>query len=114
MSQCHQLILEAYDHVGGLFLGRALLTGSDNNPDPQDNLPWCICRKCRSMPLSEENICFRNNPCITTTESFENMVLNREVFSVAIVHRSDVYSDNSTYEPSNYRKAACRQWTLGR
>ena len=42
------------------------------------------------------------------------IVTNRDVLSVAIVHRSDVYSDDPAYGPSDYRKAAYRQWTLWR
>lgn len=34
-SQCHKLIVEAYSHVGGIPLARALLQcGTDNDPDP--------------------------------------------------------------------------------
>ena len=115
-SQCHKLIVEAYGHVGGVSLARALLQcgTAGNDPDPQDNLPWCICAKCRSMPLPEENVCCRSNPCITTTESFETIVVNRDVLSVAIVHRSDVYSEDPEYATSDYRKAAYRQWTMWR
>lgn len=36
---------------------------------------------------------------------FETVFVNRNVLSVAIVHRSDVYSDDYQYEPSGYRKA---------
>ena len=34
-SQCHQLIVEAYSHMGGISLARALLNESGNDPDPQ-------------------------------------------------------------------------------
>ena len=64
------------------------------------------------MPLPEENVCCRSNPCITTTESFDTIVVNREVLSVAIVHCSDVCSEDPEYAPSDYQKAAYRQWTL--
>ena len=114
MSQCHQLIVEAYSHMGGISLARALLNESGNDPDPQNNLPWCICAKCSSMPLLEENVCCRSNPCITTTESFETIVVNRDILSVAIVHRSDVYSEDPEYASTDYRKAAYRQWTMWR
>ena len=113
-SQCHQLLVEAYSHMGGISLARALLKESGNDPDPQSNLPWCICARCRSMPLPEENVCCRSNPCITTTESFETIVVNRDILSVAIVHRSDVYSEDPEYAPTDYRKAAYRQWTMWR
>ena len=43
---------------------------------------------------------------ITITDSFETIVTNRDVLAVAIVHRSDVYSDDPEYGPSDYHKAA--------
>lgn len=66
------------------------------------------------MPLPEENVCCRFNPCITTTESFETIVVNQDVLSAAIVHCSDIYSEEPEYAPSDYRKAAYRQWTMWR
>ena len=36
----------------------------------------------------------------------KQIVLNRDVLSVAIIHRADVYSEDPVYAPSNYRKAA--------
>ena len=115
-DQCQKLIVEVYGHAGGISLAKALLSndGSSENPESPGNLPWCTCGKCRAMPIPEENVCCRSRPCITTTESFETIVTNREVLSVAIVHRSDVYSDDPEYGPSDYRKAAYRQWTLWR
>ena len=115
-DQCQKLIVEAYSHTGGLSLAKAVLSddGSGENPEPPGNLPWCICRKCRAMPLPEENVCCRSRPCITTADSFETIVTNQDVLSIAIVHRSDVYSDDPEYGPSDYRKAAYRQWTLWR
>ena len=66
------------------------------------------------MPTSQQNVCCRSWPCITMTDTFENTVLNRDILSVAIVHQADVYSDDTRYEPSDYRKAAYRQWTMWR
>ena len=108
--------MEAYSHTGGICSAKVLLSGDGSGeiPEPPGNLPWCICRKCRVMSLPEENVCCRSRPCITTTDSFETIVTNRDVLSVAIVHRLDVYSDDPEYGPSDYRKAAYRQWTLWR
>ena len=66
------------------------------------------------MPTPEENVCCRSRACLTTIDTFETIVLNRDVLSVAIVHRADVYSKDPLYAPSIYRKAAYRQWTLWR
>ena len=35
--------------------------------------------------------------CVTTTDMFETIVLNRDVLSFVIVHRSDVYNDDYRY-----------------
>ena len=45
---------------------------------------------------------------------FETIVLNRDVLSLAIIHRADVYSEDPVYIPSDYYKAAYPQWTLWR
>lgn len=114
------MIIEAYGQVGGLHLAKALVEGGPSHPGPSDpsgennNLPWCLCGRCQPMPTPQENLCCKSRPFITTTEMFETVVLNRDILSVAIVHRSDVYSDNYRYEPSDYHKAAYRQWTMWR
>ena len=111
--------MEAYIKVGGISLAKALLKDpSEPGPSEQsggnNNLPWCVCGRCRNMPTPEENVCCRSRACLTTTDMFETIVLNRDVLSVAIVHRADVYSEDPVYCPSAYRKAAYRQWTLWR
>ena len=45
---------------------------------------------------------------------FEIIVLNRDVLSFTIVHQADIYSEDAVYVPSDYCKAAYRQWTLWR
>ena len=105
IDQCQTLIVEAYSHTGELCLAKAPLSsdGSSENPEPLGNLPWCTCGKCRAMPLPEENVCSRSRPCITTADSFETTVTNQDVFSIAIVHHSDIYSDEPEFSPSDYR-----------
>ena len=108
LDQCHKLIIEAYAQVGGLHLAKALVTVEGGPSEPSggsNNLSWCLCGRCRVMPTPQENLCCKSRLCITTTEMFETVVVNRDVLSVAIVHRSDVYSDDYQYEPSDYRKA---------
>ena len=98
MDQCHKLIMEAYIQVGGISLAKALLEGSSQPPPgASNNLPWCVCGKCRNMPTPEENVCCRSHTCLTTTDMFETIVLNRDVLSVAIVHQADVYSEDPVY-----------------
>ena len=63
------------------------------------------------MPLSAENVCCRQVPCITTTELFDN-ILNTDVLSIAIVSGSDALASTPDYSPAGYRKAAYQQWTM--
>ena len=92
MDQCCKLIMEAYIQVGGISLVKALLEGPSESPGANNNLSWCVCGRCRNMATPDENVCCRNPRCLTTTDMFETIVLNRDVLSVAIVHRADVYS----------------------
>ena len=43
---------------------------------------------------------------------FDTVVLNRDVLSVAIETRSDVFADDPEYTPASYRKAAYRQFVI--
>ena len=58
IDQCQKLIVEAYSHTGGVCLAKVLLSsdGSIENHEPLGNLLWCICGKCRAMPLPRENV----------------------------------------------------------
>ena len=64
------------------------------------------------MPLPVENLCCRQRPCVTTSDSFEAAVLDNHIFSIAIVSRSDTFADNPDYSPASYRKAVYRQWVM--
>lgn len=116
---CRNLIVKAYCQPGGIRLARTLLQcdGNDDDMPPgppnQGNiLSWCICGKCRNMDHPNENVCCRKRSCTTTTDSFEMLVLQRDVLSVAIVHRSDTCGDDPEYTLRSYRKAAYHQWSL--
>ena len=93
-------------------------TGEDGNwPDIPNNQPlpsWCKCGRCREMPIPTENVCCRQQPCITTAAMFNTNVLNTEVLSIsiAIVGRCDDFADLPEYTPTSYRKAAYRQWVM--
>ena len=43
---------------------------------------------------------------------FDTVVLNRDVLSVAIEARSDVFADDPECTPASYRKAAYRQFVI--
>ena len=116
MNECKQLIVAAYENVGGLELARAILAppepdppqGSNSNGGPH----WCVCSKCRLMPHPAENVCYRNRTCVTTTEVFRQVVLDPHVLAVCIVSRSTIYADSPDYSASSYRWAGYRQWTM--
>ena len=69
----------------------------------------------RNMTISTpENIYCRSQVCLTTTDTFETIMLIRDVLSVAIIHQADVYSEDPLYAPINYCKGAYNQWTVWR
>lgn len=112
------MLKKTFSNSGGLNLLVSVMQGSEplgNDPsDPQPNSQqhWCICGKCRSMPLEIENVCCKKHRCVTTMDFFESAVLDMTVLSISIVNRSDVFAEDPEYSPSSYRKAAYRQWIL--
>ena len=115
-EQCHQVIVDVFSDRSGVELLKAIAEGgSHDSPNPQgqgQQLPWCICQKCRMMTLPEENRCCRRVPCITTAEQFHTNVLNVDVLSIAMVSRSDIRAETPDYTPASYRKACYRQWIM--
>ena len=115
-EQQDQLLVEAYGNTGGVQLAQSILSITTDIPhgDNQEgnNQPWCICNKCLNMGTPIENKCCWRTTCVTTTEPFETIVLDRDILSVAIVNRSDNFADEPDYAPSSYRKAAYWQWTM--
>ena len=112
-EQCCNLIVAAYSNHGGLQLAKTILANPDPPPaQPNNQLGWCTCGKCRAMELPIENVCCKQRPCISTTEFFESVVLDNNVLSVAIVNRCDTFADDPDYSPQSYRKAGYRQWVM--
>lgn len=117
MDQCHKLIIEAYNHTGGIEAAKAII---DRPPDDDPPLPspsnitprWCKCGECRPMPTANENKCCRQWPCVSLSYSFQNLVVSRKSLSVAIVSRSDIYADRSDFTNQGMRFAAYRQYVL--
>ena len=64
------------------------------------------------MEHAVENICCRQRNCITLSTTFDGVVLDRSVLSVAIISRSDLFADDPDYSPASYRKAAYRQFIM--
>ena len=81
------------DH-GGMELLKAIIEGAEpenlgpdpGNPGPCSSFPWCICGRCRAMPLEIENVCCRKRPCVTAQDFFQSAVLDTNVLSIAIVN----------------------------
>ena len=112
MEQLQKLVSEAYCNSGGMELAKALLENPQDPGRSNNALPWCICSNCRVMATAEENVCCRKRSCLTTMGWFDSVVLNRDVLSVAIEARSDVFADDPEYTPASYRKAAYRQFVI--
>ena len=117
LGHCCTIILNTFSTQGGLELACAALHSDppEEMPhQPADNLPWCVCRKCRVMPTPIQNVCCKQSSCITSSELFESFVLDINVLSIAIVNRSDTFVEPVDYSPASYRKAAYRQFILWR
>ena len=68
-------------------------TLDDIPPNQGNNLTWCICGRCRNMDHPNE------------------LVLQRDVLSIVIVHRSDTFGDDPEYTIRSYWKAAyCQEF----
>ena len=50
--------------------------------------------------------------CVTTTEVFQQVVLDPHILAVCIVSRCIIYADTPDYSASSYRSAGYRQWTM--
>ena len=114
LAQCHTIILSVFSSCGGIELARSALQSDTSKDPPEDNLPWCVCGKCRPMPTPVENVCCRQSACITSTDLFESTVLDINVLSIAIVNRSDTFVEPVDYSPASYRKTTYRQFILWR
>ena len=105
LNQCRTVLLNLFSNRGGIQMVQAALQGdspTDRPPQQPDNLPWCICSKCRPMQMLNENVCCRHRHCISDTELFESTVLDLNVLNVAILNRSEVFVESPDYSPSSY------------
>ena len=97
-----------------------LCTQESDEPEPsQSSSPgqpqtpqWCKCGRCRHMDNPVESVCCNMWMCVTTMETFHDVVLNRNVLSVCIIDRGDYMGEDPTYTPASYRKAAYWQYIL--
>ena len=116
-SQHDRLLLDVLcNGRGSLDYAKQLVADSE---DPDSDRPananrpsWCICNVCVDMGNEEENKCCKNRSCVTSFELFRNIVLDREVLTIAIRARCDIRAENADYEMNSFRKAAYRQFIL--
>ena len=97
---CRDALKKTFCDHGGMELLKAIIEGAEpdhGNPGPSSSLPWCICGRCRAMPLEVENVCCRKSSCVTAEDFFQSAVLDMNVLSIAIVNRSDVFADDLDY-----------------
>ena len=86
---------------------------SQSNSSGQPQTPqWCKCGRCRHMDNPVERVCCKMRMCVTTTETFQDVVLNRNVLLVCIIDHGDYMGEDATYTPASYRKAGYRQYIL--
>ena len=62
--------------------------------------------------MPRENMCCRNQQCVTAYDNFHLICTKHAVLTVAIHNRADIYADPIDYSPASYRKAAYRQYIL--
>lgn len=110
------MLVELLQDRGGVELARCLLqrSGDGEQPPqgPQGPQEWCTCGKCRYMDNPVERVCCKMRPCITTTDMFHDVALNRNVLAVGILSASDFYGNPVEFAPSNFRKSAYRQYII--
>ena len=119
--------MKLLDDRGGVELAQSLLQRNGDNsisesPPAANHFPrqpplqatpdWCRCGKCRQMDNPVERVCCRNTTCVTTSDLFYDICLNRHVLSVGIINRSDFFGEDPEFTPANYRKIAYRQYIM--
>ena len=108
------LLVELLQDRGGVELAGCLLQRNDSDAEqpPQGPLEWCTCGKCRHMDNPVERVCCKMRPCITTTDMFHDVALNRNVLAVGILNASDYFGSLVEFKPSNFRHVAYQQYII--
>ena len=103
-KQREDLLVKLLNDRRGVELAKSLLQRNGDNsiskspPSPnhflrqpplQTTPDWCRCGKCRQMDNPVESVCCINTTCVTTSDLFYDICLNRHVLSVGIINRSD-------------------------
>ena len=99
--------------AGGLQFAKAIIeTLQEPQPPRQQPPSSCICRKCHPMPTADENKCCRQSSCVTLQPCLQNLVLDREALSLAIVGQIDTLVDRMDFNSEGYCFVAYRQYIL--
>ena len=86
----------------------------------ESNKPqWCKCGRCQPMATEVENKCCKHglNRCITQTDPFIDLCLNRNVLGVNMRVREDELANLEDRSNANYRHYSYRNyiyWRFGR
>ena len=92
------LLVELLQDRSGVELAKCLLqrSAAGKEPEPrqvpqltQGPQEWCICGKHRHMDNPVERMCCKMRPCVTTTDMFHDIALNRNVLAVGVLSASD-------------------------
>ena len=83
------------------------------NPNPPR---WCKCGRCGDMGTgrARENVCCQQDQCVTTEEYLRATCLDHNVLTLTIRLHADYMSERLNYRANGFRKAAYRQYILGR
>lgn len=114
LLQSRSFLQLASSYIG---LPAEMLTQSDHSfaAPPNPNPPgWCVCGRCSEMPTARENVCCGERECTSAQEYFRSTVLDPDVLQLNIRYRADFFNLQPDYRPASYRKAAYRQYVLGR
>lgn len=113
-QQQEHLLVELLQDCGRVELARAMLQRSDSNSQALDEPPqasplgqqhcpgWCKCGRCCHMENPVERLCCKMRTCITMSETFHDVVQNRNVLSVCIIDRGDYTGEDPVYTPASY------------
>ena len=95
--------------------------------DTVDKREWCYCKKCEQSDVIKEKVCclnpkvfennvFENHLCITETEAFASVCLNRFVLQAAIGTWNQDNREPRNFDDKNFRFIAYKQyisWSYG-
>ena len=64
---------------------RSIFEEPEQPNDPQSSgLPWCVCAKCRLMPLAIEKVCCKRVPALQQQRHFRLMYLTQIYYQLLL------------------------------